>query len=58
MYKLIFKRAPGKKMQPPGIEPGSPAWRARILPLDHGCVRNIYNVLYSIFQRTESERHR
>ena len=25
------------KVQPPGIEPGSPAWRARILPLDHGC---------------------
>jgi hypothetical protein len=25
------------KMQPPRIELGSPAWQARILPLDHGC---------------------
>ena len=25
------------KMQPPGIEPGSPAWQASIIPLDHGC---------------------
>ena len=25
------------KLQPPGIEPGSPAWQASIIPLDHGC---------------------
>jgi len=28
---------PLKNMHPPGIEPGSPAWQAEILPLDHGC---------------------
>ena len=26
-----------KRIQPPGIEPGSTAWQAVILPLDHGC---------------------
>ena len=26
-----------KRLQPPGIEPGSSAWQADILPLDHGC---------------------
>ncbi len=25
-------------VHPPGIEPGSPAWQAEILPLDHGCL--------------------
>ena len=29
------------QMQPPGIEPGSPAWQARILPLDHGCTLHV-----------------
>eukprot|EP00964_Phaeocystis_antarctica_P103926 scaffold69145_cov53-Phaeocystis_antarctica.AAC.5 len=24
-------------MQLPGIEPGSPAWQASIIPLDHSC---------------------
>ena len=24
-------------MQPPGIEPGAPAWQAEILPLNYGC---------------------
>ena len=28
-------------MHPPGFEPGSRAWKARILPLDDGC--NIYS---------------
>ena len=28
-----------KLLQPPGIEPGSAAWQAAILPLDHGCCR-------------------
>ena len=27
-----------QNMQPPRIELGSPAWQARILPLDHGCM--------------------
>ena len=26
-----------RKMQLPGIEPGSPAWQASIIPLDHSC---------------------
>ena len=30
-------RPPAAKLQPPGIEPGSPAWQASIIPLDHGC---------------------
>ena len=25
----------------PGIEPGPPAWKARILPLNHQCLREI-----------------
>ena len=25
----------------PGIEPGSPAWQASILPLDHRCERRV-----------------
>ena len=25
-----------KKMRPPGLEPGSPTWKVRIIPLDHG----------------------
>jgi hypothetical protein len=30
-------RAADKKvmMRPPGLEPGSPAWKAEIIPLDH-----------------------
>ena len=24
------------KMRPPGLEPGSPTWKVRIIPLDHG----------------------
>ena len=27
----------GKSMHSPGIEPGSPAWQADIIPLDHEC---------------------
>ena len=23
-------------MRPPGLEPGSPTWKVRIIPLDHG----------------------
>ena len=29
--------AKNKKMQRPGIEPGPPAWQARILPLNQRC---------------------
>ena len=27
-----------KNLQPPGIEPGPPAWQAEIIPLDNGCL--------------------
>ena len=26
----------------PGIEPGPPAWQARILPLNHQCLRKLH----------------
>ena len=32
-YKLIKMKL--KKMHQPGVEPGSAAWKAAILPLDH-----------------------
>ena len=49
-----------KTLQRPGIEPGPPAWQARILPLNHQCsgtdyrdlltfaayFHNIFNVTY------------
>ena len=35
--KKRFKKKPCKKLHWPGIEPGSPAWQASILPLDHQC---------------------
>ena len=34
---LKFKRSK-KGLHRPGIEPGSPAWQASILPLDHRCL--------------------
>ena len=30
----------------PGIEPGPPAWQARILPLNHQCF--VYNHLHNV----------
>ena len=35
---IILIRNPLKRMHRPGIEPGSPAWQASILPLDHRCL--------------------
>ncbi len=37
---ILSKNSKKKKVRvhPPGIEPGSPAWQAEILPLDHGCL--------------------
>jgi hypothetical protein len=29
------KKKKCKKVRPPGVEPGSPAWQASIMPLDH-----------------------
>jgi hypothetical protein len=31
------RRKRKEKLQLPGIEPGSPAWQASIIPLDHSC---------------------
>ena len=33
-YKKKFKK--NKKMRPPGLEPGPPTWKVRIIPLDYG----------------------
>jgi len=35
--RTMFLMAKTKRIQPPGIETGSSAWQADILPLDHGC---------------------
>lgn len=37
VQKKVYEQ---KNLQPPGIEPGSPAWKADIIPLDHGCYRD------------------
>ena len=34
-------------MQRPGIEPGPPAWQARILPLNQRCLARIPQIKYS-----------
>jgi hypothetical protein len=33
-----YKRSKKKRVHSPGIEPGSPAWQADIMPLDHECL--------------------
>ena len=46
-------------MQRPGIEPGPPAWQARILPLNQRCYDNptfkgfiyIQTIHYTVFER-------
>ena len=48
------------KMRPPGLEPGSPTWKVRIIPLDHGrlylnqnpflYISNGYVFFYKIFR--------
>ncbi len=38
-----------KNMHLSGIEPGSPAWKASIMPLDHKCfylLKSVHNFLY------------
>ena len=44
-------------MHKPGIEPGSIAWQATILPLDHLCVQLIYHlfsfILYILLLKEE-----
>ncbi len=56
MYPRVFllyelKRMGGTphktSVHPPGIEPGSPAWQAEILPLDHACWSFLISLLYS-----------
>ena len=37
---LIKKELDKVKMHRPGIEPGSTAWKAIILPLNHRCLTN------------------
>ena len=37
-YQKKKKEENKKKMHWPGIEPGPPAWQARILPLNHQCL--------------------
>ena len=32
----------------PGIEPGPPAWQARILPLNHQCKHIIGSIFFNI----------
>jgi hypothetical protein len=34
-------------MHSPGIEPGSPAWQADIMPLDHECLVEICNNFFN-----------
>ncbi|PRP82609.1 protein phosphatase 2C [Planoprotostelium fungivorum] len=34
---LLIKLKELEEVHPPGIEPGSPAWKADIIPLDHEC---------------------
>ena len=36
-YREFKRRTKRKSMHSPGIEPGSPAWQADIIPLDHEC---------------------
>ena len=36
-------------MHKPGIEPGSIAWQATILPLDHLCISNILKIFFNLF---------
>ena len=34
-------------MHPPGLEPGPPTWKVRIIPLDYGrfYAKNLFNIL-------------
>ena len=41
-----------KNVQGPEIEPGPPAWQARILPLNHPCILFILEFLWAIFTTT------
>ena len=41
LHKSCIASDPAKKMHPPRIELGSPAWQARILPLNHQCDENV-----------------
>ena len=40
-----------KPLHKPGIEPGSIAWQATILPLDHLCFPKFYKFLFNIIYR-------
>ncbi|PRP78268.1 hypothetical protein PROFUN_13899 [Planoprotostelium fungivorum] len=44
---ICFKEETNE-VHPPGIEPGSPAWKADIIPLDHECLCFRCNQLFAI----------
>ena len=46
---LTQKRKKKKNVHRPGIEPGSPAWQADILPLDHRCFWRTLSYIHSYF---------
>ena len=39
--RINNKKEKKKKLHGPGIEPGPPAWQARILPLNHPCLHDV-----------------
>ena len=48
-FDYIHKKTKKKFMHKPGIEPGSIAWQATILPLDHLCISNILKIFFNLF---------
>ncbi len=44
-------------VHPPGIEPGSPAWQAEILPLDHGCLLLPFQLIDILLDNSVLIRH-
>jgi hypothetical protein len=48
-----------RKVQPPGIEPGSKPWEGSIMPLDHGCTpeKRAQQGIEPWTSRTLSENH-
>ncbi|PRP83432.1 hypothetical protein PROFUN_09205 [Planoprotostelium fungivorum] len=42
-------------VHPPGIEPGSPAWKADIIPLDHECL--LFSGIYDTMDSRAVSQH-
>ena len=40
-FEMLRQNRNKNHLHRPGIEPGSPAWQASILPLDHRCERRV-----------------